>query len=80
MALSEETRLVIKDTAYEVAEVVCQRYEKQTAKELELHEANCAGRRVGKGIAIIFGAAAAAGGTSIVLWVKSVIAAAQAGQ
>ena len=73
MATSEEIKLVIKDTAYEVAEVVCKRYEEKSSGALKLHEADCPGRSVGKGFASIIGAVMTATGAGIVLLIRHFI-------
>lgn len=78
MGITEEMRPVIKETAYEVAEIVCKRHEEKYRQMLEqlaerqylamrLHEADCPGRRVGKGAAVaIMGAVSAAG--ALIMW------------
>ena len=71
MTVSAETRLVIDETARAAAKEAIKEYAKEQKLTLELHEANCPGRRVGKGVVTVLCAMAAAAGTSVVLWVKS---------
>jgi dihydroneopterin aldolase len=65
MAVSAETQLLIEQTAYRVAEEVCDRYAKAQQTQIELHAASCPGRSVGKATLAIVAAIATAAGAAL---------------
>lgn len=81
MAVTNEVELLIEKVAYKVADEVCKRYDvqyrvtfanfdAQRQSRLDLHEANCPGRRVGKGVVVVLSGAAGAIGTGCVLLIR----------